>query len=611
MVRQLWNSFNIFSVEKNAKNDHILNLIIKCFRKFLLRKEVRAQMVDSKYISALSSIMNSKRCHELMFNSAICLAHYSEDMRAHNQLERLDVLKSFCKMLKETKQKKLHNQACRFLSNISWNPRYSNILLDNNIVPSMISLLSNQPNVKLIKYCIFAIGNLSATPNFFSKCHNLSINSIINLLDYNGGGKEEITEYASFALANISLDQSTHVEILKEPEISIVHKNFVQGSTPKIIKNLMILVTNLAMNQRLNIKLLQKDFFKKAIDLMIDENAKHYKRYIAKAIASLSFLSEFQEYIYQNDLMARLLSSVYHNDDSTKETIFLSIFTMVKNMTELRNQFFKAKGTNMINYFLNKPSETSEDLNYVAVKFLVYLSETAEFQTYISTTKDSSLKGFVSTIVSFSDKNAFIERKDFRCIKEGIRYLINLSLMKRETNSEIVSGLCSMCKACILSNNANNVSLAFLGLKLISQNHKNHSQILNEPNLFDYILKLDDKIIEMNAKIITIFCFNMLINEEFQKRLLEKRILALLNKLVVHADECGISQVQVVIASLIKRGHTRELLDGRVEDILLNLLSEKKKAIINGIYFTFYVDFSKIAIFEREDKDLRWKGHLH
>lgn len=215
----------------------------------------------------------------------------------------------------------MHNQACRFISNISWNPAYSHALLTQQIVSNMIGLLVNQNNIKMIKYCIFAIGNLSATPNFFARCKNLSINPIINLLDYNSEDKDIIIEYASFALANISLDQSTHVEILKEPEISIVHKNFVLGDNQKIIKNLMILVTNLAMNQRLNIKLLQKDFFKKAIDLMIDENAKLYKRYIAKAIASLSFLHEFQEYILQNDLMPRLLNSVYHNDDSTKETV--------------------------------------------------------------------------------------------------------------------------------------------------------------------------------------------------------------------------------------------------------------------------------------------------
>ena len=88
-------------------------------------------------------------------------------------LYQLGVLATFCTLLKETKQKKLHYQACRFLSNISWNPTYSQILLENQIVANMVSLLVNQSQSKLVKYCIFAIGNLSASPNFFAKCPNL------------------------------------------------------------------------------------------------------------------------------------------------------------------------------------------------------------------------------------------------------------------------------------------------------------------------------------------------------------------------------------------------------------------------------------------------------
>ena len=281
-------------------------------------------MLDSKYISAFSTLMENSKSQELCFNAAICLSHYSEDIRAHEQLNNLNVLKIFCRTLKETKQKKMHNQACRFISNISWNSSYSQVLLNNQIVSNMIALLVNQNNIKLIKYCIFAIGNLSATPNFFSRCKSISINPIINLLDYNSEDKDVIIEYASYSLANISLDHTTHNEILKEPEISIIHKNFVLGDNHKIIKNLMILVTNLAMNMKINVKLLQKDFFKKAIELMIDENSKIYKRYIAKSIASLSHLTEFQEYVLNNALMGRLLASVYHNDEITKETVVLN-----------------------------------------------------------------------------------------------------------------------------------------------------------------------------------------------------------------------------------------------------------------------------------------------
>ena len=83
---------------------------------------------------------------------------------------------------------------------------------------------------------------------------------------------------------------------------------------------------------------------------------------------------------------------------------------MVSNMTDLREQFFKMRGTNMINYFLNRSTDTSADLNYIAVKFLVYLSETAEFQHTVALkgSTDGNFKMFIDTIVGFSHKTEII-----------------------------------------------------------------------------------------------------------------------------------------------------------------------------------------------------------
>lgn len=227
---------------------------------------------------------------------------------------------------------------------------------------------------------------------------------------------------------------------------------------------------------------------------------------------------------------------------------------MVKNMTELRELFFtKHKGTHMITYFLGKSIETSADLNYIAVKFLVYLSETSEFEQFSSTPgNESMVKSFISTIGTLATKKELIERNDYRCVKEGIRYLINLSVMNTATNEDITKVFCSMCKVCIKSNNANHVALAFLGLKLVSQKSNNHNVILGEPMLFECLLRLDDTIVQQNSKVLTVICFNLLINPDIQKPLIEKNILTLIRKLVVYADEVAVSQIQAIISSLIK-----------------------------------------------------------
>jgi hypothetical protein len=227
---------------------------------------------------------------------------------------------------------------------------------------------------------------------------------------------------------------------------------------------------------------------------------------------------------------------------------------MVKNMTELRELFFtKHKGTHMITYFLGKSIEASADLNYIAVKFLVYLSETAEFEQFSSNPINESLvKSFISTIGTLATKKELIDRNDYRCVKEGIRYLINLSVMNTMTNEDITKVFCSMCNVCIKSNNANHVALAFLGLKLVSQKAANHTVVLGEPKLFDYLLRLDDTVIQQNSKVLTVISFNLLINPDIQKTLIEKNILSLIRKLVLYADEVAVSQIQAIISSLIK-----------------------------------------------------------
>lgn len=261
----------------------------------------------------------------------------------------------------------------------------------------------------------------------------------------------------------------------------------------------------------------------------------------------------------------------------------------------------------MINYFLNRSTDTSADLNYIAVKFLVYLSETAEFQHTVALkgSTDGNFKMFIDTIVGFSHKTEIIQRNDYRCIKEGIRYLINLSMMRNETDADIVAGLCSMSKACIRSNNANNVALAFLGLKLVSQNERNHQLILREQNLFEYILRLEESIVQANSKIITIFCFNMLINEDVQKTILDKNILQLVNKLVLYSDEVGASQIQAIVIGLIQAGHIDDLLKYNIEDVILHLLRPDKPAIINSVYQTFYVIASlTLVVSKRENQSI-------
>ena len=87
---------------------------------------------------------------------------------------------------------------------MTWNEKYHQVLLDYNIIPNLVSMLNSQHDQKIVKYCVFALANLSSVSNFHQKTSTTNIKPIINLLDYNGESAETIIEASSLCLANIS-----------------------------------------------------------------------------------------------------------------------------------------------------------------------------------------------------------------------------------------------------------------------------------------------------------------------------------------------------------------------------------------------------------------------
>lgn len=62
----------------------------------------------------------------------------AENVESHDKLIDLDVLNIMCNFLKEGKQAKLHRQACKFLANISWNPKYQQLLIEKGVIDILL-----------------------------------------------------------------------------------------------------------------------------------------------------------------------------------------------------------------------------------------------------------------------------------------------------------------------------------------------------------------------------------------------------------------------------------------------------------------------------------------
>lgn len=163
----LWNTFHLFSIEKNRDND-ILEAIVKVFRKLLILKKSRNELATAQYIDGFNNLL-LKGNLEIAFNSAICLSHMSENLNAHKLLYHQGSLKIMAQKLKETKSIHLQNQACRLLANFSCNPQFCMILLDLGVISILTNLLSNHYYHQLIKNCILTLTNLSSFANFLTK----------------------------------------------------------------------------------------------------------------------------------------------------------------------------------------------------------------------------------------------------------------------------------------------------------------------------------------------------------------------------------------------------------------------------------------------------------
>lgn len=140
-------------------------------------------------------------------------------------------------------------------------------------------------------------------------------------MDYSGPEGIKILFYTSQCLANLSLDHRNHKYFLKEPELSILHKNFIGAADSNFFRNMVIIISNLSMNEGLNSKILQKDFFAKSLEKIYLDKSITHRKYIARAIASLCKHPQFSFFLVKNDVLKILISCIYQIQDEDQFSV--------------------------------------------------------------------------------------------------------------------------------------------------------------------------------------------------------------------------------------------------------------------------------------------------
>jgi hypothetical protein len=151
------------------------------------------------------------------------------------------------------------------------------------------------------------------------------------------------------------------------------------------------------------------------------------------------------------------------------------------NIEELHEYFFRENGSTLIIYFLDK---TNKEQNYIGMKLLVFLSR---YKSYLQIMGLSELS---DAIIRLSQK------KDYRCIREAIRFFLNICICNTKVSEKLIKNLCQLILNGIESLAEENIEICLFALQYISQNFSYHKIILSLPEIDASILVLDTEILK-------------------------------------------------------------------------------------------------------------------
>lgn len=95
---------------------------------------------------------------------------------------------------------------------------------------------------------ILALSNLSSAQNFHEYASEINIKLLIHTLDSNDPKDEELLKAASNTLSNLSADFAYHEYFLKEPEFTTLLKILQFSDEIRLIKSIIIIITNISTN---------------------------------------------------------------------------------------------------------------------------------------------------------------------------------------------------------------------------------------------------------------------------------------------------------------------------------------------------------------------------
>lgn len=133
------------------------------------------------------------------------------------------------------------------MANISWNPKYQQLLIQKGVIDILLASLSSNDKSTLTQ-SILALSNLSSAQNFHQYASEMNIKLLIHTLDSNDPKDAQLLRAAANTLSNLSADFQYHEYFLKEPEFTTLLKILQFSDDIRLIKSIVIIITNISTN---------------------------------------------------------------------------------------------------------------------------------------------------------------------------------------------------------------------------------------------------------------------------------------------------------------------------------------------------------------------------
>ncbi|KRX00431.1 Armadillo-type fold [Pseudocohnilembus persalinus] len=280
---------------------------------------------------------------------------------------------------KTYREQDFRRQACKFISCLSWNQKFVQILIEHEVIDLLIISLNNNDKEQRI-YSVFAMSNLSGSPDFHAKIKNINIKSLIKIFETEGTFQDGLRAVAN-SLANISLDQQFQHYFLKDPEKNILLR-ILKSSTDIILQQLIVIIfSNIANNPFLIPQLTQIEVLEIFLNLY-KKNDMTLKGYTASIISSLSLNSEMKIYLKKIQFIKEIVSDIQTCTHSTSTKLLFSIIKMLNYSHDFHQEFLENNGLAVLLLFLNKKSDNFQA--YLSCKALVILSKYKQNQQKLS-----------------------------------------------------------------------------------------------------------------------------------------------------------------------------------------------------------------------------------